>query len=68
MLPSGMNTYVGLLVAIAPVVLSLFGIAPTPSFNEQLPNTIAEVVQIIGLLYAFYGRATAQVPGWFAKK
>jgi len=68
MLPNGMNTYAGLLVAVAPLILGLFGLTPTPSFNEQLPNTIAAVVEILGLVYALYGRMRAQTPGWFVKK
>jgi len=66
--PSGSNTYVGLVVAFAPVVISWFGYNTTPAFDEQLPNTIAAIVQILGLGYAFYSRAKAEVPGWFVKK
>ena len=68
MFPSGSNTYIGLIVTVAPLVLSLFGFAPTPAFNEQFPNEIAAIVSLIGAVYATYGRLKASTPGWFAKQ
>lgn len=67
MLPSGTNTYAGLLVTLATVVLPFFGYAPTPSFGAEFPEFLMQVVQIAGLLYAAWGRAVASVPGWAAK-
>ena len=67
MLPDGTNTYAGLLVSLATVLLPLFGYAPTASFHAQFPEFLMQVAQIAGLLYAGWGRARATVPGWFAK-
>ena len=62
-----MKTYIGLIVAFAPTLLSWFGVTPTPAFNEEFPNMAAQFVELAGLLFAFYGRAVATAPGWFAK-
>jgi hypothetical protein len=67
MLPNGTNTYAGIIVAVAPTVLSLFGLTPTPAFNEDFPALFAALLQLCGAGYAFYGRARATVPGWFSK-
>ena len=65
-LPSGKNTYAGIIVAALPVILGLFGVSLTPSFAEQFPLLLEEAITIAGLLYAFWGRAKAQTPGWLA--
>lgn len=62
----GFKTYIGLLISIAPLALSLFGYAPTPAFNEQLPEAIMGVISILGACFAFYGRMKAQTAGWLA--
>lgn len=67
MFPQGTNTYVGLIVSIAPLLLSVFHVTPTPAFNAEFPATVAAIISLIGAGYAFYGRARATVPGWFAK-
>ena len=67
MLPEGTNTYAGIIVTLATVVLPFLGYAPTPSFSADFPAFLAQVIQIAGLLYAAWGRARATVPGWVAK-
>ncbi len=67
MLPSGSNTYAGIIVTLATLVLPLFGYAPSASFHADFPAFLAQVVQIAGLLYAAWGRAKATTPGWFVK-
>lgn len=67
LLPDGLNTYVGIIAAFAPTVLSWFGYAPTPEFNEQLQPTIMALVTLAGVAYAFYGKARHQIPTWFKK-
>lgn len=62
MLPNGINTYTGLIIAILPVILGLLGITPTPAFNAELPELVAAIVQVIGLAYAAYGRARIVTP------
>lgn len=68
MLPEGTNTYAGIIVALAAIVLPVFGITPTPEFGAEFPQELAAWTLIGGLVYAAYGRARAKVPGWFAKK
>jgi len=68
MAPQGYNTYIGLIVAIAPAILAMFNITPTPAFNEQFPAFAMAIIQIAGLGYAAWGRARAETPGWFSKK
>lgn len=67
LLPDGLNTYAGLIVAFAPTIFSWFGYAPTPEFNEQLQPTILAVVSILGGIYAVYGKMRHQIPTWFKK-
>jgi hypothetical protein len=62
----GLKTYIGLAVTVAPLVLSLFGYAPTPAFNEQFPEAVMGIISIAGAIFAAYGRLKAQTPGWLA--
>lgn len=68
MFPNGTNTYIGIIASILPLFLSLFHIVPTPAFNAQFPETAMAFISLLGAVYAFYGRARATIPGWFAKK
>ena len=65
---AGYKTYLGLIVALLPTMASLIGYDVVPSFSDDFPKLAEEAVTIIGLCIAFYGRAVATVPGWFAKK
>jgi len=68
MFKEGTNTYIGLFMAMAPLILSWFGITPTPAFNEQFPAVASAIITLLGTAYAIYGRARATMPGWFAKQ
>lgn len=67
MFPIGSNTYIGLVVALAPTILSWFGYAPTPEFNSQFSSELSAILTLLGGVYAVYGRLRATTPGWFAK-
>lgn len=67
LLPDGMNTYLGLAVALAPTFASWFGYAPTPEFNGQFEEAALAVLTIVGTLYAVYGKMRHQIPTWFKK-
>ena len=67
MFPDGMNTYIGIVVAFAPTLLSWLGYTPTPAFSEEFPQTLSAIITVLGTAYAVYGRARAQASGWIAK-
>ena len=64
---NGYKTYLGLIVAAAPNIASLFGYDTAPGFSEQATALAVELMTILGLAVAAYGRAKAEVPGWFSK-
>lgn len=68
MFPEGTNTLIGIVVALAPTVLSWFGYAPTPAFDAEFSSAFMAILTLVGGLYAAWGRLRANVPGWFAKK
>lgn len=65
---NGYRTYIGLIVALVPTVAHMFGYTVTPEFTEQFPDLADQLVQLVGLAFAFYGRAKATVPGFLAPK
>ena len=67
LLPDDWNTYAGIIVGLAPSVLSWFGIVPTPEFNAEFASTSLAVATALGGLYALYGKLRHQIPLWFAK-
>lgn len=67
-LPDGWNTYLGIVVAMAPTIASWFGYVPSPEFSGEFEQTVLAVVTLAGGAYALYGKARHQIPRWFAKK
>lgn len=67
MLPSGLNTYAGLLVSLIALVVNVSGYDLAPGASDELNQFVLDVFQIAGLAYAAYGRAKAQSPGWLVK-
>lgn len=65
---SGLKTYIGILIAIAPSVANLFGYDLAPTFGEEFASLAEEIITLIGAGLAIYGRAVAQTPGWFSKR
>jgi hypothetical protein len=63
----GYRTYIGILVTVAPLALSLFGFTPTPAFNEQFPEAVMGIISLIGAAFATYGRLKAQTAGWLVE-
>lgn len=55
MLPNGLNTYAGILVAVLPSILSIFGVQVVSA--EELNTMMMEIITLIGGVYAVYGRA-----------
>ena len=64
---NGLNTYIGIAVAVAPSIAHLFGFSVTPQFNTDFGDTVAAVVTLLGTAFAVWGRLRASTPGWFAK-
>ncbi len=65
---NGYKTYIGILVALIPTVANLLGYDVSDSFSGEFEKSAEDVVTIVGLVLAFYGRAVATAPGWFAKR
>lgn len=66
-LPDNLNTYAGIITFAAPFVASIFGYAPTPSFDADLPEAITAVAMLLGSAYALYGKLRHQIPHWFTR-
>lgn len=67
MFPEGTNTYVGIVVAFLGTILGFFGWHIVPGMSEQIGTDVGVGLQILGGIYAFYGRMRAKTPGYFAK-
>lgn len=65
---NGLKTYTGCIIALAPAIASRFGYDLSPVFGEEFSALLEDVWTIAGIALAMYGRAVAQVPGWFAKR
>lgn len=65
---SGSKTYIGLFVALIPTVASLFGYDVSATFNEDFTKLAEELVVLVGIAIAFYGRSVATAPGLLVKK
>lgn len=68
MLPSGLNTYAGLVVSLVALAVRASGFDLAPGAPEQINSFVLLVFEIGGLVYAAYGRAKAESPGWLVKK
>jgi len=67
MFPNGTNTYAGIIVALAPTILSWAGFAPTPEFNNEFAGTLSAIITLVGGAYAIYGKLRHQIPTWVKK-
>ena len=65
---NGSKTYIGLIVALLPTVAHLFGYEVTAAFSTEFSEVADQLMQLVGLGIAFYGRAAATAPGWIAKQ
>ena len=65
---SGKKTYIGVAMAIIPVIAGFFGYEATHTFNDSFSVVVNDIISIVGAAMAAYGRAVASVPGMFAKK
>lgn len=65
---SGSKTLIGILIAAIPNVAQLFGYEVAAGFSDEASQAVNEIITIIGLAFATYGRLVAQAPGWLAKK
>lgn len=65
---SGSRTYIGLAVALVPTLASMLGYDVSATFSEDFTKLAEELVVLIGIAIAFYGRSVATVPGLLVKK
>lgn len=65
---SGLKTYIGIVIALAPTVAGFFGYTVTENFGAELPELADQWMTVIGLAIAAYGRSVATAPGWFSKR
>lgn len=64
----GSRTYLGLAIAFAPSVATMFGYETSPNFEGDATELLAALVQLIGTALAVYGRFVAKGPTLFTKK
>lgn len=64
----GYKTYLGIIVAVAPTIASMFGYTLAPEFGEQFTAIAFDIITLGGAAWAIYGRLKAQTPGWLARK
>jgi hypothetical protein len=65
---NGYKTILGSLIAATPAFANLMGFDVAPGFGEEATAILMDVITIVGVAIAIYGRLVAQAPGWFAKK
>ena len=65
---NGFKTYIGLIIAAVPTVANLLGYDVSASFPKEAETSLVDLITLVGLAFAFYGRSVAQVPGWFSKR
>ncbi|QGH72432.1 MAG: hypothetical protein [Siphoviridae sp. ctpQM7] len=64
----GYKTFLGIFLAAAPTLANLLGYDIGSTFSDEFPKAVEDVVTIVGLCVALYGRLVAQSPGWLAKR
>ena len=63
----GFKTFLGIAIAFAPTVATMFGYHTSPSFTGDATQIASAVVALAGSALAVYGRLVAAAPGFFAK-
>ena len=64
----GKKTYVGIAVAIIPILGKMFGYEATAEFQEGATLIINDLIALAGMAMATYGRAKTKGNTLFAKK
>ena len=64
----GSKTYIGLAIAFAPSVATVFGYETSPNFEGDATELLSALVQLIGTAIAVYGRFVAKGPTLLKKK
>lgn len=65
---NGLKTYIGIIIAVAPTLASLFGFNLSPTFGDQFTAAATDIITLLGAGLAIYGRLKAEVPGWWVRK
>jgi hypothetical protein len=65
---AGYKTFVGALIAVAPVIASLLGYDLSANFGEEAGLALSDIITLVGGAIAIYGRLKAQTPGWLVKR
>ena len=65
---NGYKTYIGAGVALASTLARMLGYEVAPVFEAQATELALDLITAAGALFAIYGRAKVQTPGWFSKK
>ena len=63
----GKKTYVGIAIAIIPVIGRLFGYEATAEFQDGATIIINDLVSLVGMIIATYGRAKTNGTSLFTK-
>lgn len=58
----GSKTYIGLAIAFAPSIATMFGYQTSPNFEGDATELLSALVQLIGTAIAVYGRFVAKGP------
>lgn len=64
---TGWKTYIGLLIAAMPAVANMFGYSVVPGFEDTASSIADQILEVIGLGIALYGRLKAETPGLLVK-
>lgn len=59
---NGYKTFLGLAIAVAPSVATMFGYHTSPNFEGDVTEIVSAVVALIGTAIAIYGRIVAKGP------
>lgn len=64
----GAKTILGIVIAFAPSIATLFGFDTSPDFTGDATEIVSAVIALLGSALAIYGRAKAKGPMWFTRK
>jgi len=64
----GKKTYIGIIIAVVPVLAGLLGYETSATFGEDLTIVLNEIITLVGTAIAAYGRIVTTGAGLVTKK
>lgn len=64
----GAKTLIGIIITVAPMIMSMFGYDTAPDFTGNATELSMAILSSAGAILVIYGRVKAQGPMWFTKR